>query len=286
MLNWKEGCAMKKVSCILAVLALLFLAGCGQGSGQSSERPPDGESGGAASSATPVALETLLSDIQGAVPGTAGSTLKQLRAAGELLDWAQDGGAAQTDALEMWLAGSLLTPGAMAWSYAGVLDAADRILSGESGIAAELDDAGYVLQHTEYDQTLYRGAARSLSLLFTRVLEACDTTPYDDEVPGDYKTITLERLQGVWCDGELKEMLVFSGDTCRVVIPYLDLFGETAYAARVRDRSKQGYCPALEVDFRESGCFDAPLIYYVSGLNETHFWCITQSQKMQRIPTD
>lgn len=93
----------------------------------------------------------------------------------------------------------------------------------------------------------------------------------------------LEAFQGVWYDGELQELLIISGDTCRVVIPWLGYYGETAYAIRLRDRSSAGYCPALEVDVRESGMFHAPLAYYVSGVDETHFWSNTQAQRFEKI---
>ena len=78
-------------------------------------------------------------------------------------------------------------------------------------------------------------------------------------------------------------MLLFSGTGCRVVDPALGWYGETAYAFRIRDRSSMGYCPALEIDFRESGNFDAPLAYYVSGIDSTHFWCSTGSESFQKL---
>ena len=81
----------------------------------------------------------------------------------------------------------------------------------------------------------------------------------------------------------LQELLIFQSGTCRVVIPYLDYYGETAFSARLRDRGGMGWCPSLEIDIHESGDFSGPLTYYVSGLAEDHFWCNTQGQRFDRL---
>ena len=107
-------------------------------------------------------------------------------------------------------------------------------------------------------------------------------TPYAYEMSDRWPS-DLEVFQGVWYDGEMQELLIISGDACRVVIPWLGYYGETAYAVRLRDRSDAGFCPALEVDVRESGIFFAPLTYYVSGVDETHFWSNTQAQRFEKI---
>ena len=130
------------------------------------------------------------------------------------------------------------------------------------------------------DQAAYTRAVRSLAPLFTDVL-GMESTPYrweDSRWPG-----SLKDLQGIWYDAEMQEMLVISGDTCRVVIPWLDHYGETAYAARLRDRTASGYCPSLEIDFRGSGDFSGPLAYYVSGVDGSHFWSNSQGQRFDRL---
>lgn len=52
---------------------------------------------------------------------------------------------------------------------------------------------------------------------------------------------------------------------------------------RLRDRSAVGYCPSLEVDFHDTGTFQGPLAYYVSGLAPDHFWCNSQGQRFDRL---
>ena len=44
-----------------------------------------------------------------------------------------------------------------------------------------------------------------------------------------------------------------------------------------------GYCPSLEVDFHDTGTFQGPLAYYVSGLAPDHFWCNSQGQRFDRL---
>ena len=39
----------------------------------------------------------------------------------------------------------------------------------------------------------------------------------------------------------MQELLIFQSGTCRVVIPYLDYYGETAFSARLRDRGGMGF---------------------------------------------
>ena len=186
-------------------------------------------------------------------------------AAGKLLDWAAKGGVAETSQVCALLDEQGADPLRTAAAYADVLDAADT-----------LRNAGKKSVDTER----YRTAVRSLSPLFTRLLET-DTTPYKEEF-SDYPS-DLAAFDGIWCDGELGEMLIFRDGTCRVVIPYLEYYGEAACEARLRDRSAVGYCPSLEVDIHETGSFSGPLTYYVSGLAEDHFWSNTQCQRFDRM---
>lgn len=296
---------MKRVWTILAALTLLLTAGCGEKTGTASVEksasaavsPPKTAASSSASTSSSkksdadaptqaaITLETLLTDIQGAAPGSAGSSLKQLRAGGELLDWAEAGNTAQAQEVKKLLEASSVSAADTAYAWASVLDAADQIRAGTADAEA-LDESGYTLQHKTYDASRCRAAERSLSLLFTRAMEQAKTTPYAFERHGDYSGITLEKLQGIWCGSDKETMLVISGSTCREVAPYLEAYGETAAAVRVRDRSKAGYCPALEIDSYGKGDYSGALTYYVSGLDGSHFWCNTQSERFDLLPQE
>jgi hypothetical protein len=294
---------MKRVWVILAALALLLTAGCGEkrtassakgksaasaekSSAASSSKASSSSASSSASSAAPAAktaitLETLLADIQETAPGSAGSSLKQMRAAGELLDWAQAGNTAEMAEVKAQLEKSEFSASTTAYAWAGVLDAADQILAGTA--ADTLSDAGYTLQNKTYDPALFHAAEKSLSPLFTRALEEAKTTPYAFERHGVYADITADKFEGIWCSSSDATMLVFSGNTCRVVAPYLDTYGETAAAMRVRDRSKLGYCPSLQIDLNGKGDYAGALTYYVSGVDGTHFWSNTQSERFDLL---
>lgn len=183
-----------------------------------------------------------------------------------LLAWAETGEAGATQQVEGLLDTWQDDPVETAKRYACVLDAAEEML-----------DAGTA----DVNEETYQAAARCLSPLFTRLLEQ-KTTPWQQESsawPTD-----LADFNGIWCDSTMQELLIFHDGTCRVVIPYLDYYGETAYAARLRDRSDDmDYCPSLEVDTHDTGTFQGPLAYYVSGLAEDHFWCNTQGQRFDRL---
>lgn len=188
-------------------------------------------------------------------------------AARTLVDWARSGQTApEEDAVLALLEEMGAKPAASAAAFDAVLDAADSLR--EAGEAPELGEE------------TYRAAVRSLSPFFTRLLET-ETTPWREESsawPAD-----LAAFDGIWYDSTLQELLIFRNGTCRVVIPYLNYYGETAFPARLRDRSGMGWCPSLEVDIHKSGDFSGPLAYYISGLAEDHFWCNTQGQRFDRL---
>ena len=199
-----------------------------------------------------VTLEMVVEHIQTKDPETAADTL---------LRWIEAGGAAQEDALREILDGSGLPAAETACSFAAVLDAAEMVPHGSN-------------------EETYLQAVRSLSPLFTDVLHE-PSTPFREETPKNPTALT--QLQGMWYDAEMQELLVISGETCRVIIPWLGYLGEKAYAVRLRDRSALGYAPALEIDFHDSGTFSGALTYYVSGVDETHFWCNSQGQRFDRL---
>ena len=275
---------MKRIFCFAALVCLL-LSGCGETAAPPAPDPGERTPPAPHAEEPRLSLEELLAEIYAAAPGSAGSSLKAARAAGELLDWVQEDGRADTAAVERWAADTVSreSAGELALFWAAVLTSADALLAGEETELAALSDAGYSLRYESYDPLLLRAAEKELSPLFTQLLSRVETTPYAYEETMPYDAVTLEKLEGLWLDSEIGEMLVISGGTCRVVIPYLENWGEEAFAVRIRDRSAMGYCPALEIDFRGEGDFWAPLTYYVSGVDETHVWSNTQSQRFDRV---
>ena len=145
-----------------------------------------------------------------------------------------------------------------------------------------LDDAGYTMKQPTRSTGRVKWAAWKLLPLFTQILDRTERTEYRYEAPGDYSAVTEEALAGIWVDDAGTTVLLFSEDGCRIVYPELELLGETAYAFRVRDRSSVGYCPALDIDYLQND-FSAPLVYYVSGIDDTHFWSNTQNECFRRL---
>lgn len=228
---------------VAMLMAMITLLGVPQGGGTESE----------------ISWETVAVQILEEPPETAARTL---------LDWAETGRTAPEREVESFLKERTETAAEAAAAFAAVLDAADSLRAAGEGL--------------ELGEETYREAVRSLSAFFTRLLET-ETTPWREE-PSDWPT-DLAAFDGIWCDSTAQELLIFRNGTCRVVIPWLgaEFYGETAYAARLRDRSGVGYCPSLEIDFRDSGTFQGPLAYYVSGLTEDHFWCNTQAQRFDKL---
>ncbi len=187
-------------------------------------------------------------------------------AARTLLDWAETGQTAPEAEVLSLLEERPETAVSSAAAFAAVLDTADSLrAAGES---------------PELEEETYREAVRSLSPFFTRLLET-ETAPWKGG-PSDWPT-DLATFDGIWYDSTMRELLIFRDGTCRVVIPWLGYYGETALSARLRDRSGVGYCPSLEVDIHESGSFSGPLAYYVSGIDESRFWSNTQAQQFEKL---
>ena len=239
----KNGGAWESMQMVAMLMAMITLLGVPQGGGTESE----------------ISWETVAVQILEEPPETAARTL---------LDWAETGRTAPEREVESFLKERTETAAEAAAAFAAVLDAADSLRAAGEG--------------PELGEETYREAVRSLSAFFTRLLET-ETTPWREE-PSDWPT-DLAAFDGIWCDSTAQELLIFRNGTCRVVIPWLgaEFYGETAYAARLRDRSGVGYCPSLEIDFRGSGTFQGPLAYYVSGLTEDHFWCNTQAQRFDKL---
>ena len=280
---------MKRRVLALFLFVALLLTGCGK---RPADAPSPGEELVQETPAEPpaepeetIGVEDLLADIYGAAPGTAGSSLKAAYAAGEFLDWSHQPDLASGDTVRQWVEENVPAENALelALSWNEVLTQADALMRKEKTAMGCLSDAGYTMRLESYDAGLVNQAALILSPLFIQLLDRTEPAPYQWEAPGDYSEVTEAAFDGAWLNRGADTLLLFSGTGCRVVDPALGWYGETAYAFRIRDRSSMGYCPALEIDFRESGNFDAPLAYYVSGIDSTHFWCSTGSESFQKL---
>ena len=257
---------MKRRVLALFLFVILLLTGCGK---RPADAPSPGEEPAQETPAVPpaepdkseetIGLEDLLADIYGAAPGTAGSSLKAAYAAGEFLDWSHQPDLASGDAVRQWVEENVQAENALklALSWNEVLTQADALMREEKAAMGCLSDAGYTMRLANYDTDLVQQAALALSPLFTQLLSRTERTPYRNEAPGDYSMVKEAAFEGVWVDNAVGTLLIFSGDTCRVVYPALEWFGESAYAFRIRDRSDMGYCPAREVDLRQVGTCEA-----------------------------
>lgn len=202
--------------------------------------------------------QDLVSQIQNA------DTEEKVRWAAEaVVAWAAADGRAEEEDVLAQLQRSDVDPVTTALRLGAVLDAAEAIAA-KCGL----------------ETVRYESSVKSLSPLFTAVMDR-QTTPYRYEAANHPKD--LSSFEGLWYDSSLQEMLLIREGRCRVIIPYLDNYGERSCPMRLRDRSAEGYCPALEVDVRGEGTFFGPLVYYVSAVAEDHFTCNTQSQRFDRI---
>lgn len=120
------------------------------------------------------AWNILLTDIYIAAPGTAGSSLKSAKAAGELLDWLEDY-APMTDmdalkeATNTWLTDNkdaISSKEDLAAAWNSVTNNAKEILTNRDSILPLLDDAGYALQHDTYTESNFNNIKSIFDDLF------------------------------------------------------------------------------------------------------------------------
>lgn len=297
---------MKRCVLLWCVLLLLLLAGCGKtdgtqaglaesplsdAEGPASSQPevPEETDADAAKGHEPVDLAALLADIYAAVPGAEEREKKITHAAEELLEggWiGQEQMEELSASVSQWVQETVppeeLVP--LALAYDAVLTQAEALLPREPGSRAQ--DAFVSLM--DDDQAYLNDVCAGLSPLFTGLLELAEPKPYR-EGPRDFSSVDASRLHGIWVNGVEQTILIFENGRCRVVYPALSHWGAVAGAYRVRDRSELGYCPALEIDFHgegpmnEDGDFHGPLAYYVSGMDDSHFWCNSQQERFDRI---
>ena len=294
---------MKRRFLALGLLMILLLTACGKPAApaEPGQEEPAAPAGDADTPADPTALgsielESLLQAIYDAVPGTAGSSLKAAYAAGMFLDWAMDragrddGEEEITAQTETWINENVPPEEApalvLAWD--AVLTQAAAIKRDSETAMELLAESGYTPVSEYYERVPMENGIVALCPLFTQLLERVETTPWQEE-PGDFASVAADRFDGVWANSQAGTLLIFTGGLCRAVYPDVGLHGEVAGAYRVRDRSDMHYCPALEIDFHregsvtESGDFQGALTYYVSGMDDTHFWCSSQLERFDRV---
>lgn len=298
---------MKKRRLGLCLLLVLLLAGCGAAE-ERSELPaevPQNSVQNDVAICTPEELETLLADIYAAVPGTAGSTLKAVYAAGELLDYTMDyyygintsmerqiepEGEAFEGFVSQWVAENVPAEDAVSlvWAWDAVMTQAEALLAEDPEALALLEESGYTQKWDGCDEAYLNWQYAGFSPLYTQLFDRMTAAPYREE-PGNFAAVSADRFDGLWLNSEDRTLLIFNNGLCRVVYPDLSLWGEVAGAYRVRDRSELGYCPALEIDFHgegpinEDGDFHGPMVYSVSGMDDIHFWCNSQWERFDRV---
>lgn len=305
---------MRKRMLGICLLLALLLTGCGTTPEPSADPVDEGAElpvevsentvDNDAAICTAEELATLLADIYAAVPGTADSTLKAVYAAGELLDYTMSYYYGVNTNMErqiepewdnfedfvcQWVAENVPAEDAvslvLAWD--AVMTRANALMEEDPETLALLDAAEYTQKWDGCDEKYLNWQYAGLSPLYTQLFDRVTAAPYQKE-PGDFAAVSADRFNGLWLNSEEQTLLIFCDGRCRVVYPALSLWGEVAGAYRVRDRSALGYCPALEIDFRgeginEDGDFCGPLAYYVSGMDDTHFWCNSQWERFDRI---
>lgn len=174
----------------ICLLLILLLAGCGA-SGALPDAPTEPE--GPADD-SPVKLETLLADIYAAVPGTAGSTLKAVYAAGELLDYSMDrcwryndpgfegpGEPEEEDFQEFvsqWVAEHVPAEEAipLVWAWDAVMTQAEALMAEDPETLALLDEAGYARKWDSCDKKDVNWWG--FLPLYTQLFDRVTATPY------------------------------------------------------------------------------------------------------------
>lgn len=102
-----------------------------------------------------------------------------------------------------------------------------------------------------------------------------ETSTFDD-----FGTTMEGDFTGIWYDPEMGEAIWITEDGAYVYIPFLELYGDELYEWELIDRSERGLCPELAIYY--GGRDVGPLAYYVGGIREEYFWCVSQGQVFYR----
>ncbi len=103
-----------------------------------------------------------------------------------------------------------------------------------------------------------------------------ETSTFDD-----FSTTMEGDFTGIWYDPDMGEAIWLTDDGAYVYIPFLELFGDELYEWELIDRSERGLCPELAIYY--GGRDVGPLAYYVGGISEEYFWCVSQGQVFYRV---
>ena len=146
----------------------------------------------------PLSLEDVLTDIYNVAPGTAGSSLRAIYAAGELLDWIDVNSVEQEDVFR-WIDENVPMENSaeLARAWAAVLTEAEALMRGDETAYDALDDAGYTIKQPYRSTGRVKWAAWKLLPLFTQILDRTERAEYRYEAPGDYSAVTEEALAGI-----------------------------------------------------------------------------------------
>ncbi len=102
-----------------------------------------------------------------------------------------------------------------------------------------------------------------------------ETSTFDD-----FGTTMEGDFTGIWYDPDMGEAIWITEDGAYVYIPFLELYGDELYEWELIDRSEKGLCPELAIYY--GGRSVGPLAYYVGGIREEYFWCVSQGQVFYR----
>lgn len=99
----------------------------------------------------------------------------------------------------------------------------------------------------------------------------------------DFDKILNSDFAGLWYDPDMQEAVWIKEEGAYVYIPYLNLYGDQLVEWELIDRSQRGLCPELNIYY--NGRVIAPLAYYVGGITDDYFWCVSQGQVFYKVKT-
>lgn len=97
----------------------------------------------------------------------------------------------------------------------------------------------------------------------------------------DFGTTMEGDFTGIWYDPDMGEVIRITDEGAYVYIPFLEFYGDEPYEWELIDRSERGLCPELAIYY--GGRDVGPLAYYVGGIREEYFWCVSQGQVFYKV---